>query len=277
MFNKIYAVSIGLLLATSTLISNPASAERLFGEQIEGKSKNMGDLAAEVQFRSRGDGNRLIAELGGITRDSHLLGPCVPDLEEEEIDVVCRLLSPLRVVVRAKNSNGGKEKLVQRTREVVFLNPPELPTQTDVDNVVNCKTQVGDVSIIDETCTALEPVEEYCLHVGTGGAAEVQWRPIPRALHDAVMAKPRSARAFITTKDRTNNLLIKSVNKLTADHPPLTLEEAQATVENARSSGASALGIQACENFAALVESTVPVDADIEAVLDAQEEEQQGP
>ena len=107
------------------------------------------------------------------------------------------------------------------------------------------------------------------MHVGGGAAAEVLWRPVPTALHVAIMEKPRRA-AFVVRTRLADGTLIKSVNKLAADHPALTAAEAEETIATA-SAVDGAEGAAACTAFHALIRDTDPVTPEIEAALAALE------
>ncbi len=261
----------GSLIAIAALSSSVVSAERLFGYEKKASPAvaEMG-LAADVLFRSAGDGNRLIVEIGGFDpADTSVFKSCVEDTVDPEVAQVCTFKRPVTVIARGMQASGNKVKEIQRTREAIVLAPPALPSLANVANVANCTMEVLGSTIIDEACADFEPVAEYCLHVGGGAAAEVLWRPVPTALHVAIMEKPRRA-AFVVRTRLADGTLIKSVNKLAADHPALTAAEAEETIATA-SAVDGAEGAAACTAFHALIRDTDPVTPEIEAALAALE------
>ncbi len=266
-------VSVALIVFAG-LVSAPASAERFFGEEIAAKSNTADfDLAVEAQFRSQDAGDRLLAEVGGITKDGPLIkaGSCAPDAADPEVAEVCQLHRNLKVIFRAK-ANGTKQKAVLRTREVAFLTEPELPASASVAAIPDCTIVAGGDTVFDETCAAFEPVADFCLHVGAGGGAGVRLRPVPAALSQAILNNRKSARVVLITRAKDgSNTRIKSVNKLTPDHPPLNAAELEPTIANANNVHGED-GAAACQALHDLVADN-PMTAAAEAALLAEEDD----
>tara|TARA_B110000503_G_scaffold120691_1_gene183518 strand:- start:263 stop:1084 length:822 start_codon:yes stop_codon:yes gene_type:complete len=253
---------MGAVLAGSSMFG--LAQTKLFGDEISASSdaKDM-SVAVEALFRPEGDGNRLIAALGGLdTNDSSVFVRCVEDQIDPAVALVCTLRRQMHATVRVHDTL-PELKTTLSTKDAIVLEKPALPTPLNVANFPNCTVSVGDFTVIDEACADFTPIAEYCLHVGLGASTEFLWRPIPDALHDAIVANPEKARVVFSSH-LADGRYIQVVNGLSSTHPPLSFEEAYATIGNAE----LGLGKEACTAFANLIASTDPITCAIQAALD---------
>lgn len=257
---------IGVTLAgASVSVLAQQKLVRMFGyeESASSDAKDM-NVGVEALFRPVDGGNRLIAGLGGLDpNDSSVFVKCDPDLLDPEVALVCTLRRQMHATVKVIDPNGTKLKTTLSTFEATVLEEPGLPTPANVANFPNCTVSVGDLTVIDEACADFTPVAEYCLHVGLGAGTELQWRPVPNALHDAIVANPDGTKVIVWSQ-LADGRYIKSINGLSATHPPLSFEEAFATIGNAE----PGLGKEACTAFADLIANTDAVDCAVEAALE---------